>query len=190
MAKKKADATKATKTKNAAKKSAATKTIKKDNLQKDKTKPQSQKKTPTSRSQQDAGKHKRTKIKLRGGNDDHPLDGKVVILRNVYNGWGLKYDNQKYLSFKNDNKALHITFNKEDAMPIKFHKVNNKPHIYRMENKWMGERSWINLDKCSPEGRNDLGPHFYAKCKRVSDATQFIVKPFLCNNDETYYSTS
>ena len=61
---------------------------------------------------------------------EHPLDGQILTLKNTYNGLGVGAND--YLSFREDDKCLRVIYKHQDAMPIKFTKVEDRSHVYTM----------------------------------------------------------
>jgi len=58
-------------------------------------------------------------------------------LKNTFNGLGVEPND--YLSFRDDDKCLRVIYKPQDAMPIKFTKVEGRSHVYTMQNMWPGE---------------------------------------------------
>merc|ERR1712032_612836 len=92
---------------------------------------------------------------------DHPFDGKIYKMKNVFDD-GNGPEN-KWVSFDYNNLLYSATYDKEeDAVPIKFYKVEGKPHVYRLKQLWKDNVYWIS--------HSDNGTWIYGRYSRFKDA--------------------
>ena len=75
----------------------------------------------------------------------HPLSGKTMILKNVYNGSGNRYNDRRYLGFLKGTKAMRVVYGWRAAMPIRFHGTPGRPFVYTMYNLYPKEARWISF---------------------------------------------
>ena len=72
---------------------------------------------------------------------DHPLHGKVYKMRNVFDSGQGPHD--KWVSFRNDDRAWRAVYSEEDAVPLKFFKVDGKPNVYKLKQLWANNVYWV-----------------------------------------------
>ena len=63
--------------------------------------------------------------------ETHPLDGKLFKMKVVYDEGNGPMD--KFVSFQTLTLAYRCTYDEEDAVPIKFFKVEGKPNTYTLQ---------------------------------------------------------
>ena len=99
--------------------------------------------------------------------DTHPLAGKVFKMKNVYDYGEGPID--QFVSFRESDLALSATYDENDAVPIKFYKVEGKPHTYKLQSVWPGaEVKWISY--------SGMGTWLYAWYDEESDAAPIYFK--------------
>ena len=68
---------------------------------------------------------------VEAGADNHPLDGKVFKLKNVFDSGSGPHN--KWLSFTDAHLRYRAVYKEEDAAPWKFYKIEGRPNIYKVK---------------------------------------------------------
>ena len=64
--------------------------------------------------------------------DIHPLDGRIFKMKNVYDGGSGPTD--QWVGFRESDLAWRANHAEEDqAVPIRFYMVADKPHTYKLK---------------------------------------------------------
>ena len=107
---------------------------------------------------------------------DHPLHGRVFKLKNVYdNGSGPE---NKWISFRDDDLCYRATYEEKDAVPWKFYKVRDKPHVYTIKQMWPDKTYWVSIA--------NNGQWIYGRYTTASDAMPIYFEQLSHNESRTF----